>query len=381
MKIKVLLISETMIDGVGKHLIDLIKGLDREQFDVTVIHSKDRSNLVFKEVIEAYRSITHFYEVASLTREIGFKDLKGFVTILKIIRQIKPDVIHCHSSKAGVLGRVAGKLAGIKRIYYTPHAYAVQNGDLSKLKKWFYLKVEKILGKWFTTNTIHVSKGEADFAHKMALVAKNKSQVIYNGIELEPSYRISKEVLARKMGFLETDFVIGYVARLYHQKNPQAFIKIAEAAVKLSDRVKFVLVGEGEFRNEIEDMINQADLKDRVVLVGYQMFVDDYYRLFDLYLSTAFYEGLPYTIIEAMREGLPCVVSDVIGNNELVVHGVNGYLFPVDDVQICVDLILEIMSDEALQRLMGEESLRFFESFFTVDQMIEGHERLYGGAS
>lgn len=374
---KVLLISETMIDGVGKHVIDLIKHLDKKQLEIHVIHSKKRCDDRFRKIIQAYSNQVTFYEVASLTRTIGSKDVTSFRHIMKLVRTIKPDIVHCHSSKAGVIGRICAKVCGVKQIYYTPHAYASQNAELSKKKRVLYLFIERMLGRMFTSKTIHVSKGEEAFALEHKIMKKNNSLVIYNGISKEATINQNENTLRKKYDLSDDQLIIGYVARLYHQKNPQEFINIAKVLVKQSSEVVFVLVGIGEFEAEIVELIREEELEDNVILTGFQEHIADYYELFDIYLSTALYEGLPYTLIEAMRAGLPAVVSDVTGNNELIINKVNGFLYPVGDIDAAVMALECLIEDHALRANQSCSAIKLFSQEFTLDEMIKKHEVLY----
>ena len=128
MKIKVLLVSEKVMIGVGKHLDDIIDFLDKEKFELTIAHGNSRIDHRFKAVQKKWENKIKFVEIPELAQAFEFfNDYKAFRAIRRLIRKIKPDVVHCHSSKAGVVGRLAAKVSGVKRIYYTPHAYAMQN--------------------------------------------------------------------------------------------------------------------------------------------------------------------------------------------------------------------------------------------------------------
>lgn len=376
---KILLISETMIDGVGKHVIDLIKHLDKKQLDIYVIHSKKRCDDRFRQIIDSYSDQVTFYEVASLSRTIGSSDVTSFRHIMKLVKAIKPDVVHCHSSKAGVIGRVCAKFLGVKSIYYTPHAYASQNAELSKKKQLFYKYIERVLGRFFTSKIIHVSKGEEAFALDQGIIKKGKSTVIYNGIVVKPIIQEGVESLQKTYGLSEEQLVIGYVARLYHQKNPHEFIDIATAIIESHANVVFMLVGIGEFESEIKDIIEERKLENHVILAGFQENIADYYELFDIYLSTALYEGLPYTLIEAMRAGLPAVVSNVTGNNELILNKKNGFLYPVGDIDAAVMALESLIENKAIRISQSSSASNLFTQEFTLDQMIRKHETLYLG--
>lgn len=375
---KVVLVAETVMDGVGKHVVDIIEHLNKSEFDLHVIHGTTRMDYRFEAALEKWSGNgVAFYSVSSLQREFRpASDWKAFRQITGLIQAIEPDVVHCHSSKAGVIGRLAAKRCGVPKIYYTPHAYSMQSQERQTVKRLIYQWIERILAKTATTMTFNVSEGERAFALEMKLGDPQHFKVIYNGIDRQfcpgkkAGYRSAFDIP-------ENAFVIGCVSRLYYQKNPLEFLEIAEKLCTVSESFYFIWVGTGEMAEIVKSRTSDAGLNNRVFFAGHQTDVDGYLASFDVFLSTARYEGLPYTLVEAMRAGLPVVATDVIGNNEVVADGVTGFLYEPGIVSDAALHIAKLFEDSALREKQGNAAEQRFMTYFTIDRMIESIESMY----
>lgn len=376
MKKKIVIISEALGGGVRRHIIDLLENLDKNKFEIYFIFSLDRADEIIKEKIYDIRDLgINLIEVESLKRNIGINDIIAYKNIYTLLKKIKPDIVHCHSSKAGVLGRLAAKVLRIKQVYYTPHAYYFQNPELSNVKKRAYALIESILSKYFTTMTINVSNGEKEIALKYKLDKKEKFCVIYNGIEKSTKTKEKSIDILREFNIKKDDIVIGVIARLSSQKDPHTFIDIAKKVCRVNDKIKFVYVGDGDLYNEISSRIYEENI-DNTILTGFRSNIEDFLNTFDIFLTTALYEGMPYSLIEALRAGLPIVATDVIGNNEIVMENINGYLFETKKVDDAAKIILEIINLNKICN-MSIQSLLYYEKMFSIDNMIKNYESLY----
>lgn len=376
MKKKIVIMSEALGGGVRRHIIDLIENLDKDIFEIYFIFNLDRADSIIKEKIHDMRALgINLIEIDSFKKKIGINDIRAYKEIYTVLKKINPDIIHCHSSKAGVLGRVVAKVLRIKQVYYTPHAYYFQNPELSTIKKRVYILVETILSKYFTTMTINVSNGEKEIALRSKLDKEEKFCVVYNGIE-ESTRTKSKNInILREFNINKDDIVIGVIARLNDQKDPHTFIDIAKKVREVNDKIKFIYVGDGNLYDEISNRIHTENI-DNVILAGFRSNIEDFLNTFDIFLTTALYEGMPYSLIEALRTGLPIVATDVIGNNEIVMENINGHLFKTKKVDDAVKIILEIINLNKICN-MSIQSLLYYEKMFSIDNMIKNYESLY----
>lgn len=383
MKTKIVIISETIMDGVGKHIVDVISRLDYEKIELHVIHSRDRLDYRFFKIKEDKAEVVHFYEVSELTREIHpKKDLESYLKVYALLKKIQPDIVHCHSSKAGVVGRLAARILNIKKIYYTPHAYAIQNETLSKSKYVLFVWIERFLAKFTTTLTLNVSEGERQFALNHGIGDEASLKVLYNCVESiwdQDELRDLEALKALKVKYdiPEKHLIVGTVARLYTQKNPEEFIEIAFNICNHMERVTFLWIGEGEFLEAMKQKVKAAGFEKRILFLGHQTEIETFYLLFDVYLTTALYEGLPYTLIEAMSSKTPIVASNVTGNNELVIPEETGYLYELGDIEDATQKLQYIIENSGLREKMGEAAYRFYKAHFTIKEMMKAYEELY----
>lgn len=369
-KKKLVLISESLGGGLRKHICQLLEHLDKEKFEIFLIHGTDNVDEVFEESKDRFKRNCHFISCDSLVRDISpFKDLRSYFFIKNQIKLIEPDIVHCHSSKAGAIGRVAAKRRKVPSVFYTPHAYSFLSKEIGKYKKRIYILIERILSRAYTTKTFTVSKGELDEALNENIDKKEKFTVIYNAIE--NTGFISKEECRKRLGLPPDAFVIGNLARLEFQKDPMLFLKSIEPIENTCKKSTFVWIGDGNLKNEVMHQITAMGLENKVYLLGFRKNADVLVGAFDVFLSTSHYEGLPYALIESIRAGVPIVATNVVGNNEIVQEGKNGYLFDNQDMN---DLGLIVKSASELNSSSIKKN---YNSRFSVDKMISKISLMY----
>ena len=370
MKQKLLLIIEAMSGGAGRHVQDLISHLPQEKFDIFVIYSNHRTNPEFLEKIVTMNEQATFISCDFLVREIKPKfDLLAYQFIAKKIKEIKPDIVHCHSSKAGVIGRLAAKRRGVKKIFYTPHAYSFLAPEFSGKKKFLFVQIEKFLSRFATTQTFCVSIGEMQAALEVNLDKTDKFQVIYNGL---PEIDLpSKETIRAQLGLEKTVVVIGNNARMSEQKNPMFFMEIAQKMIRQNANWHFVWAGDGQLMPLFQSFIKQNGLEKNIHLLGERPDSETVVTAYDIFLTTSQYEGLPYAPIEAMRAGVPILATNVVGNSELVIEGKNGYLIDLEWSKSVEEKLYKAAKMDA-QMIKAD-----FRQRFAIDQMLKQIETEY----
>ena len=370
MKQKLLLIIEAMSGGAGRHVQDLISHLSQEKFDIFVIYSNHRTNPEFLEKIVTMNEQTTFISCDFLVREIKPKfDLLAYQFIAKKIKEIKPDIVHCHSSKAGVIGRLAAKRRGVKKIFYTPHAYSFLAPEFSGKKKFLFVQIEKFLSRFATTQTFCVSIGEMQAVLEVNLDKTDKFQVIYNGL---PEIDLpSKETIRAQLGLEKTVVVIGNNARMSEQKNPMFFMEIAQKMIRQNANWHFVWAGDGQLMPLFQSFIKQNGLEGNIHLLGERPDSETVVTAYDIFLTTSQYEGLPYAPIEAMRAGVPILATNVVGNSELVIEGKNGYLIDLEWSKSVEEKLYKAAKMDA-QMIKAD-----FRQRFAIDQMLKQIETEY----
>jgi len=298
--------------------------------------------------------------------------------LLKFIRFIKRnniEILHAHGKGGSIYGRIAKIFLPRIKVLYTPNGFHILH--YSKPMQKFYIFVERFLGR-YTDLIINVSKGEKENFLNNKIIKESDSVVVYNAINID-KINTNRNMLRGKMNLLPDKFIIISVVRFNHQKNLKATINIAER-LSVNTDIFFLIIGEGEERKEIEDLIKQKNLTN-VLLTGYKTNINEFLAASDIYLSTSLWEGLPYSLIEAVANGLPVVASDVTGNNEIVEHGKNGYLFNLNNLDDAAGYILNIKNSEIERKTLSENSIRIFKEKFQLDEMIKETKKIYNNLS
>lgn len=307
------------------------------------------------------------YIINTMVRNINFiKDIKSMVTFRKIIRKEKPDIIHLHSSKAGVIGRIAGGNNKAKTIY-TVHGWPFTNKDGSVLKNSIFSFIERSLSS-VTDYYICVSRYDECLGVKKKIFSKgeNNYETIHNAIKKH------NDVFRRgKLAGGALNIIM--VARFSPQKDQEGLIRVLSKLDKKSYKMTFV--GDGPTLAKNKALCERLNISDRVNFLGFKENVISLLNQNDLFILSSHYEGLPYSIIEAMSTGLPIIASNVGGNNELVANNVNGYLY--DSYKDLYLRLRELIGDKEKVKKMGEESYRMFEDNFQIEKQMKKVDKVY----
>ncbi len=301
---KLLFIVEAMGGGVFTYIVDLANELI-DTFDIYIAHGlRTQTPKNYKEYFD---NRIQLVEVKNFTRSISIsKDIKAYFEIKSIAKTIKPDIIHLHSSKAGVLGRWAFNGRKIP-IFYTPHGYSFLMSNCSWKKRLFYKFIELISSKRSCT-TISCSEGE----HKETLKLTKRAMYVNNGINISELEELISDIEETK----ERPFTVYTLGRICDQKNPEFFNEIAERL----PHIKFLWIGDGELRDKLKS--------PNIEITGWVERKDALKKSLnsDIFILTSLWEGLPISLLESMYMRKLCVVSDVIGNHDVIHNGVNGYV-------------------------------------------------------
>lgn len=372
MKYKLLLIVEAIGGGVRRHIVDLIRGLSHQQFDITLLYGTSRADETFQELLFTLQEKAEIIPCDSLVREINPKqDMRALSEIKTVIRQIHPDIVHCHSSKAGILGRLAAKQMKVPKVFYTPHAYSFQAPEFAGCKKQVFTFLERWFSKHATTLTFNVSGGEKQAALGAKLDRPEKFKVIYNGIPDIPL--LSKETARAALGLPFDVPVVGVIARLNEQKDPFTFCKIAKKVLSVHPDVQFAYIGDGPLQDAVQQWIRRQNIQQQVHLLGYRKDAEMLVSGFDGYLLTSLYEGMPYSLVEAIRAGVSVAATRTVGNDEVVQPGENGLLFPVGDAEQGAKSVLQLLDNP----FPTEQVQASYRRRYTIEGMLSQIESYY----
>lgn len=369
-KIKILHITQATIGGTLEYLKLFFSHIDSNKYEVCLICP---SYGPMKKEIEDMGIYVYPIE---MSRNISFKkDIACFLEIKKAISYIKPDIVHLHSSKAGVLGKLASYLNKSPCIY-NAHGWSFSM-DTSTLKKNIYALIEKVTSI-FCDKVVNISNYEQELAIKYKVCKLDKMQVIYNGVDkTKHKLYYPKNELKSELKINEDAIIIGMVARITPQKDPIKFIEIAKLVCKKISNAHFILVGDGELKKEVLDLIDKYNLNKKVTITGWTNDVSKYINIFDIGVLTSKWEGFGLALAEYMCVPLPIVASNVGAIPELIDNNVNGFLVNVDDIDDYVDSIVKIILDDKLADKFKANSEKILNNKFSIENLVIEHENLY----
>lgn len=298
------------------------------------------------------------HTVRHLVRELNpFSDMKAFFEMRKLLKEIDPDLVATHSSKAGIIGRLAAASLRIP-VIFTAHGWSFTDG-VPILKKMIYRWVEKIVG-YFTSGVIAVSQYDKSLAIKRKVLSEGKIICIQNGVhEVRKSNRVKEETEVIRLVM---------IARFAH---PKMQLQLLVSLQKLRHLVWTMhFVGDGPEKGKAEQYAIENGIIQRVHFEGWRQDVDDMLAKSDIFILLSEYEGLPLSILEAMRAGLPIIATDVGGVKEAVTSE-NGILVHVDDSPALTEALERLIGNRELQMKMGAYGRRLYEEKFTFYKMME----------
>lgn len=289
------------------------------------------------------------------------KDVRAVLTLCRLFRRLGPDVVHLHSSKAGLLGRVAARLAGVQAVF-TAHGWAFTEGASANRRR-LAIWLERLAAP-LAARIIAVSSYDTTLAARCRVGRDGQVLTVHNGI---PS-------LTRRVETTATPLCrVVMTARFAPPKDQCALIR----AVVQVPGVHLTLIGDGELLPEAQALAARLGVQDRVTFLGARSDVPELLSQADVFALISHYEGFPISILEAMRAGLPVIASDVGGVREAVQPDVTGLLVPRADGAALVTALHALAADPQRRRAMGAASRERFETHFTQETMLDATWGIY----
>jgi glycosyltransferase involved in cell wall biosynthesis len=313
----------------------------------------------------------------TLVREVNpLKDAIALGALVRLIRHGGYDIVHTHSSKAGILGRWAARLAGVPTIVHTVHGWGHHDRQHPLVRRLYVLLeqvTQRITDRLIVVSPRDIQKGLAD-----GIATPEKYVTIRSGIELARFQQPARprEAVRAELGIPLGTVVVGTVTRLSPQKAPLDLLAAAAQVAAHRQDVHFVIVGDGPLRAEVEARVVASGLAECVHLTGLRRDVADLMHSFDVFALTSLWEGLPRVLPQAMAAGLPIVATGVDGNAEAVQDGVNGFLTPPGDPHAMATALLQLLEGPALSERMGQAG-RARAVEFDVHKMVSDIAALY----
>ena len=362
---KIVHVVEPFVGGIVTFINSLVKNLDDDSH--IIIHGEREELIPLAAVKRQFSSPNvKFLRWKSAQRSLNpHKDIIAFLELFTILKRLKDnnsiDVVHLHSSKGGFLGRIVCRLLKIQDVvFYTPNGAPFLANESNTIN-FIYKKLE-ILASSFGGQVVSCSPSEQK-AYKLAGI---NSVTINNGIRSKKVNTLSK---SRKKDRI---FTIVTSGRIADQKNPVLFNKIATYFEEFK-QFKFLWIGEGNQRNLLT--ANNIQVTGWLAKEELDILVNDA----DIYLSTANFEGLPFAVLEALALKKPVLLTDCVGNKDLVLNGLNGDVFQNDNEAI--NKILHFYNNSSMLNIMGQHSIRHCNESFDLSDTYESYRELYKKAS
>jgi len=323
-----------------------------------------------------------FHQVPLLRRPIRpVADLRALLALTRLLRRLSPAIVHTHSSKAGILGRWAARLAGVPIIVHTIHGFGFTRYQ-HPLVRAAFVALERRTAR-FTTRFFAVSEANRRLGIELGLFPADRCIVLRSGVDLHAFRRVRVDTAAKKreLGLEPGQPVVGMIAPLKPQKAPIDFVHLAALVHRTRPEARFVLAGDGELRGAVEEEAARLGLSGTLMLTGWRRDVAELMRCFDVFALTSLWEGLPRVYLEALAGGVPVVGTRVDGAAEVIREGVNGYLVEPGDIRGMADRVLDLLAhpDEAAR--MGQKGASLPQEFDIRDMLrrLEGeYDRLVG---
>lgn len=372
------IITKLELGGAQLNTLYTVTHLNREQFLPYLISGEPG---ILDE--EAGKSGVPFYKATMMVRPVRpHKDVLALAQLIALLRKIKkekprlPVIVHTHSSKAGILGRWAGFIAGCEGIVHSYHGFGFTDWQHPLVRSAF-VWAERIT-RPITDRFICVSLNNLKKGAEEKVLVESRAHLIRSGISISEFKREDKnpKEVKDELNIPADSPVVGMVACFKPQKAPLDFVAIAKRVASEHGKAYFVVAGDGELRAEMERKIEESGLKDRFLLLGWRKDIPRLMSAMDVVVLTSLWEGLPRVIPQAWSAQVPVVVTAVDGSAEAVRDGVNGFLFEPHDIETGAQKILAVLKDNNLaQRIVteGKKSVQEFD----IDLMVRKQEELY----
>lgn len=308
-------------------------------------------------------------EVNSYSRKPGF-DWGLIRRLREAIAKQNIHIVHCHQYSPWVYGAIASSLLGVK-VIFTEHGrfYPDSTNFKRRLVNPLILKLTDAVTA--ISNSTRLALNEFEF------INLQKVKVIYNGIAPLKSSPMASRKLKKSLGILENEQVIGTISRFDPIKNHKMLLSAFHLLIQKNERVKLLIVGDGEERANIESLIRTLGLKSKVILTGYQKNPTEFLSLMNIFLLPSLSEGTSMTLLEAMSLGKPCVVTDAGGNSEIVIDDETGKVTSNDVALEFSQAISTLLESPSLMKKMGENASLKFANSFNESVMNKRYGELY----
>lgn len=351
--------------------------LDKQRYEVEVLSGPQTGSegSLIEEVRQRGVPLTI---LPSLLRQVSpANDLSALSYMAQFMRQGGFTIVHTHSSKAGVLGRIAAKRAGVPIIVHTIHGWSFHN-YMPTVIRMAYVLLERIAAS-YSQALIAVSRRDIQKGLRHRIGTADQYHLIRSGIPLQDfnPTRWERQAVRGELGIPEEAVVIGNVGRFSAQKNPLDWVRVAGEVAKIHPKVHFLLVGDGPLRAQVLGEIARQGIVQRLILPGLRRDAAHMLAAMDIFMLTSLWEGLPRVIPQAMAMKLPVIAYQADGINEAIQDNETGFLCPAGEIARMAERCLTLLENPDERKRMGEKGKALANQEFGLDKMISQIDKLY----
>ena len=364
------IITKLELGGAQQNTLYTVSNLNRSLFEPYLISGPggvlDDEALTMPDV-----TVKFCGELSRAIRPVA--DYQAYQQLRQQIRDIKPDIVHTHSSKGGVLGRLAASAENIPVILHTYHGFGFhkyQNAGVFKL----YTSLEREASRR-SHHLVFVSQDNLRWAEELDLIQKCSVSLIRSGVEVDRLLQARRsEEFREQLGIPRKAPAIAMIACLKPQKDPLTFVEAANLVSRKLNDAKFFLIGDGEMADEVRKQVSKMRYGHNFHLLGWRRDIPEILANLDLVVLPSLWEGLPRIIVEATVSGVPVIASNIDGNREIIFEGRNGAMAEPQNPQDFADKILKALDEnwkvepELSQQIQHE---------FDIREMVRQQEALY----
>ena len=370
-------ITRLIVGGAQENTIYTAALLDKERFQAEILSGPQTGSegSLIEEVEKLGVPLTIIPE---LVRQLSpLNDLKALWKMYRFMRNGRYSIVHTHSSKAGILGRMAARFAGVPIIFHTVHGWPFHD-YMAPATRRFYITLERLAAS-FTQTLIVVTVKDYQKGLAVGIGKAEQYTLIRSAIPLDifNPEAYDGEDIRSELGIPSEAVVIGNVGRFSEQKNPLDWVRVAGAVGRADSKCYFLLVGDGPLQADVEAALAFEGISDRTILTGLRRDPARMLAAMDIFLLTSLWEGLPRVLPQSMAMKIPVIANRVGGTAEIIRHGVNGFLCKPGDTQTAADFCLVLMQEPLLRRNMGLAGYQTVIQEFDLRKMIVDIEKVY----
>ncbi len=368
-------LTKPELGGAQKHVLSLLENIDKTLFELNLYTAK---NGYLAESFCSLPGVRVFFS-SFLDRDFSpFKDILALIDLYFFIKKNRFEIVHTHSSKAGVIGRIAARLAGVKFIVHTVHGWSF-NSYQSKYAYWIAVALERLCAR-FTHVLIVVASMDQARGLKLAIKPLDAYVLIRCGIRFNDYQRpvASNRMIRTRLGISPDCQIVGTVACWKPQKDPLSFLRMAKELKQTIPEVKFLMVGDGVFKVKINSFLHDNDLVSDVILTGWRDDIPDILSIMDVFILTSLYEGLPVVVLEAMAANIAVIATDTGGVGDVIIPGETGELVEPGNYPAMTAKVAFLLKNTAIrQRLAINANLKVMSEEFSIEGTSRSIEQVY----